>query len=57
MNILELSGWAWQIAIENVIGILSRQSSCIITFANGWQLAQSYALEHNIKFSLDGEII
>ncbi len=57
MYITELCGMAWHNAIENVIDRLSRHSFRILTFRNDWQMAQSYAIEHNIKFDFNGNII
>ena len=51
MNIMELSGLAWDNAIQNVMDHLGLNS-----FPNDWRTAQSYAIEHELKFDLNGNI-
>jgi hypothetical protein len=57
MNIMQLTGMAWHSAIENVIERLSRNSFRILTFRNDWRMAQEYAIERNIKFDFNGNIV
>lgn len=48
MNIMDLSGEAWQNAIENVIAKLGLNSF------DDWREAQQYAIDHELKFDLNG---
>ena len=48
MNIMELSGEAWQNAIENVIAKLGLNSF------DDWCAAQQYAIDHELEFDLNG---
>jgi hypothetical protein len=49
---MDLSGEAWQNAIENVIAKLGLKS-----FPDDWREAQQYAIDHELKFDLNGNII
>lgn len=52
MNIMELCGEAWHNAIENIIDLINLNS-----FPDDWRTAQAYAIERELKFDLNGNII
>lgn len=56
-GINELFASAWECAIDNVIEIMSKTSFRILTRRNDWALAQSYAIEKNIRFDVNGNIV
>lgn len=56
MNIMELSGEAWHNAIEHVIDLLDWNAGGVLTFRNDWRMAQNHAIEHNLKFDLNGNL-
>ena len=56
-GILELGGYAWECAIENTLEILSKTSFRILTMRNDWEKAQCYALEKNLRFDVNGNMI
>lgn len=51
MNIMELYGEAWHNAIQYVMDHLGLKS-----FPDDWRTAESYAIEHELKFDLNGGI-
>lgn len=56
-SINELFASSWEQAIDNVIEIMSKTSFRILSRRNDWAQAQSYALEKNIRFDVNGNIV
>ena len=55
--ITDLSGIAWECAVESILEIMSRTSFRVLTRRNDWALAQAFALENNIRFDANGKIV